>query len=258
MSDWKELRKQIRSNQFTKPTTGYAMDRLQANVVILPKKYAYDFLLFSVRNPKPCPILDITDTGSPYITKLADDVIDIRTDVPKYRVYKNGELVEEPLDIKSYWQDDFVTFLLGCSFTFENELINNSIPVKHIEQEKNVAMYITNIETEAAGMFSGNSVVSMRPIHHSLIPRVIEITSKFPSAHGSPLHIGDPNQIGIKNINEPEFGDFIEIGEDEVPVFWACGVTPQVAALNSKPEIMITHAPGHMLITDYPTAKLAK
>ncbi|WP_339062093.1 putative hydro-lyase [Tepidibacillus marianensis] len=258
MEDVKELRKKIRANEFTIPTTGYGLDRLQANVVILPKQYAYDFLLFCVRNPKPCPILEITDVGSPYIKKYSDDTIDIRTDVPKYRVFKNGELVEEPLDIKDIWQDDFVTFLLGCSFTFENELMNNEIPVKHMNQGKNVAMYITNIDTEEAGSFSGKQVVSMRPFHYSLIPRVVEITSKFPSAHGAPIHIGDPNQIGVKDIRVPEFGDPIDIAEDEVPVFWACGVTPQVALLNSKPDIAITHAPGHMLITDYLTAKLAK
>ncbi|MFT9488280.1 MAG: putative hydro-lyase [Tepidibacillus sp.] len=258
MENVQHLRMKIRANEFTKPTTGYGMDRLQANVVILPKKYAYDFLLFCIRNPKPCPILEITDTGSPYIKKYSDDIIDIRTDVPKYRVFKNGEFVDEPLDIKDIWQDDFVTFLLGCSFTFENELINNGIPVKHINQGKNVAMYITNIETEPAGSFRGNQVVSMRPFHYSLIPRVVEITSRFPSAHGSPIHIGDPTQIGIKDIHSPDFGDSIDIAENEVPVFWACGVTPQVALLNSKPDITITHAPGHMLITDYPTAKLAR
>jgi uncharacterized protein YcsI (UPF0317 family) len=252
-----ELRKQIRNNEFIQPTTGFAMERVQANIVILPKKHAYDFLLFCVRNPKSCPLLEVTDIGSPYLHKYSLTNIDIRTDIPKYHVFINGELVDQPFDIKKYWRDDLVCFLLGCSFTFEDALIKNEIPIKNITQGKNVAMYQTNIDCNESGVFSGKVVVSMRPFHYSHIPRVFEITSKYPSVHGTPIHVGEPKAIGITDIHYPDYGDPIEISPDEIPVFWACGVTPQAVCLNSKPEIMITHAPGHMLITDYPNSKLA-
>jgi len=199
--------------------------------------------------------LDVLDAGNP-VPKIAKDG-DIRTDIPKYRIYKNGKLYDEVTDIKEIWQDDFVSFLLGCSFTFEKALLENGIPVRHIEENKNVPMYITNIDTVPAGVFSGKMVVSMRPIPEKLVIRAVQVTSRFPSVHGAPVHIGDPKKIGIKDIEKPDFGDPVEIKENEVPVFWACGVTPQAVALNSKPEIMITHSPGHMFITDLRDEELA-
>jgi len=250
-----EARKLIREGKWQGPTCGMALGFVQANLVILPKKYAYDFLLFSFRNPKPCPLLDVLDAGN-HVPKIAKDG-DIRTDIPKYRIYKNGKLFDEVTDIKEIWQDDFVSFLLGCSFTFEKALLENGIPVRHLEENKNVPMYITNIDTVPAGVFSGKMVVSMRPIPEKLVIRAVQVTSRFPAVHGAPVHIGDPVKIGIKNIEKPDFGDPVEIKENEVPVFWACGVTPQSVALSSKPDIMITHSPGHMFITDLKDEELA-
>lgn len=250
-----EARKLIREGKWQGPTCGMALGFVQANLVILPRKYAYDFLLFSFRNPKPCPLLDVLDEGN-HVPKIAKDG-DIRTDIPKYRIYKNGKLFDEVTDIKEIWQDDFVSFLLGCSFTFEKALLENGIPVRHIEENKNVPMYITNIDTVPAGVFSGKMVVSMRPIPEKLVFRAVQVTSRFPAVHGAPVHIGDPVKIGIKNIEKPDFGDPVEIKENEVPVFWACGVTPQSVALSSKPDIMITHSPGHMFITDLKDEELA-
>ncbi|MGB9977149.1 putative hydro-lyase [Thermovenabulum sp.] len=250
-----EARKLIREGKWQGPTCGMALGFVQANLVILPKKYAYDFLLFSFRNPKPCPLLDVLDAGNP-VPNIAKDA-DIRTDIPKYRIYKEGNLIDEVTDIKDIWRNDFVSFLIGCSFTFEKALLENGIPVRHIEENKNVPMYITNIDTVPAGVFSGKMVVSMRPIPEKLVIRAVQVTSRFPSVHGAPVHIGDPKKIGIKDIEKPDFGDPVEIKENEVPVFWACGVTPQAVALNSKPEIMITHSPGHMFITDLKNEELA-
>lgn len=244
-----EIRALIRRNELTRPTAGMAKGFTQANLAILKKELAFDFLLFCQRNPKPCPVLDVTEPGSP-IPQLIAPGADIRTDIPKYRIYRHGELVEEVTDILNYWEDDMVAFLIGCSFTFEHPLMNNGIPVRHIEENCNVAMYKTNIPCIKAGRFEGPVVVSMRPIPEKDVVRAVQVTSRFPSVHGAPIHIGNPAHIGIKNINKPDFGDAVTIKDGEVPVFWACGVTPQAAAMQVKPELMITHAPGHMLITD--------
>ena len=243
-----EIRRRIRTGEHTGPTSGISGDKVQANLAILPKKYAFDFLLFAMRNNKPVPIIEVLEAGE-YGSRYAKDS-DIRTDVPLYNIYKDGELVETVDDITSYWQDDFVTFLIGCSFTFEQAILDAGINIKHIDQGRNVAMYKTNIETESAGIFHGNTVVSMRPFKKELVDQVIDITNDFPNMHGGPVHVGDPSAIGINNIDQPDYGDAIEIGEGEVPVFWACGVTPQNVVLNAKPEILISHAPGHMFITD--------
>ncbi|MCF6095062.1 putative hydro-lyase [Microaerobacter geothermalis] len=243
------IREAIRRGEWSKPTSGLAPGYTQANLVILPKRYAYDFLLFCVRNPKPCPLLEVTDTGSPVPVETAPGA-DLRTDLPKYRIYKHGELIEELNNISDYWSDDFVSFILGCSFTFERPLLQEGIPVRHIEEECNVPMYLTNIACSPAGVFSGPMVVSMRPMKPKDVIRAVQITSRFPSVHGAPVHIGNPRTIGIKDINKPDFGDPVTVYPDEIPVFWACGVTPQAVAMASKPEIMITHAPGHMFITD--------
>lgn len=250
-SSWSpsEARKFIRSNHWDKPTSGIAAGYIQANLAILPKEMAFEFLLFCQRNPKACPIIDVTEPGSPVPQMSAPDA-DIRTDLPKYRIYRHGELAEELTDINSYWDDNMVGFLLGCSFTFEEALLNNGIPIRHIEENCNVPMYKTNINCVGAGRFKGPMVVSMRPMSEKNAIRAVQVTSRFPSVHGAPIHIGKPETIGIKNINHPDFGDQVTIKEGEVPVFWACGVTPQAVAMHVKPDIMITHAPGHMFITD--------
>jgi len=244
-----EIRSIIRKNEWLKPTAGMASGYTQANLAILRKDLAFDFLLFCQRNPKPCPVLDVTEPGSP-IPQLVAPGADLRTDIPKYRIYRYGKLVEEVTDILSYWEDDMVAFLLGCSFTFEYPLMNNGIPVRHIEEKCNVPMYKTSIPCAKAGRFEGPMVVSMRPIPEKDVVRAVQVTSRFPAVHGAPIHIGNPSRIGINNIDKPDFGDPVTIKEGEVPVFWACGVTPQAAAMQVKPEIMITHAPGYMFITD--------
>ncbi|WP_342605329.1 putative hydro-lyase [Peribacillus sp. FSL E2-0159] len=250
-----ELRAMIRNNELIKPTAGMANGYAQANLAILKKEHAFDFLLFCQRNPKSCPLLDVTEIGSP-IPKFAAQSGDIRTDIPKYRIYKYGELMEEVTDISDYWEDDMVGFLIGCSFTFEHALLNNDISIRHIEENCNVPMYKTNISCVEAGVFHGKMVASMRPIPQKDVVRAAQVTSRFPAVHGGPIHIGDPEAIGVSNIKQPDFGDAVTIREGEVPVFWACGVTPQSIAMETKPAIMITHAPGHMFITDIRDEKL--
>ncbi len=245
----KELRKLIREGKITEPTSGMCAGYAQANLVILPKDLAYDFLLFTQRNPKSCPILEVSDVGSKSLRYIADDV-DITHDIPKYRVYEDGILTGEYTSIDHLWRDDFVSFLIGCSFSFESELIDAGIPIRHIEQNCNVPMFRTNIECEPAGIFNGKMVVSMRPIPYNQTIKAVMVTGAMPKVHGAPIHIGDPSVIGIKDITKPDFGDCVEIKEGEVPVFWPCGVTPQSVIMNVKPKIVITHSPGHMLITD--------
>lgn len=245
----KEVRNLIRQGQITGPTAGIAPGYTQANLVILHRNLAYDFLLFAQRNPKPCPILDVTEIGSPEPMLVAPGA-DLRYDIPRYRVYKKGELCEEVSDLEKYWNKDLVAFLLGCSFTFETPMIRNGIPVRHIDENCNVPMYVTNIECKPAGIFSGPIVVSMRPVPEDMVVRAVQVTSRFPAVHGAPIHIGSPASIGIKNINKPDFGDAVTISQGEVPVFWACGVTPQAVAMRVKPDLMISHAPGHMFICD--------
>jgi uncharacterized protein YcsI (UPF0317 family) len=251
-----EIRAMIRRGELVRPTAGMAKGYVQGNLAIVPKELAYDFLLFAQRNPKPCPILDVTDVGSPE-PKLVAPGADLRFDIPKYRVYKSGILADEVTDIASYWRDDLVAFLLGCSFTFETALLNAGLPIRHIEQNCNVPMYITNIECVPAGVFHGKTVVSMRPMPANQIVRAVQITSRFPAVHGAPIHIGDPAAIGIKDITKPDFGDPVTINPGETPMFWACGVTPQAVAMTVKPELMITHAPGHMFICDIRDEELA-
>jgi len=245
----KVIRNEIRQGKWKKTTAGLCSDYVQANLVILPKEIATDFIVFCYRNPKPCPIIDITKVGSS-VPKLAAPDSDLRFDIPRYNIYREGNLIEETDDIKKYWQDDFVSFLIGCSFTFEQALINDNIPMRHIEDKKIVPMYITNIPCISSSFFHGPMVVSMRPIFYNKVVRSVQITTNYPSVHGAPMHIGNPELIGIKDINKPDFGEAVRIERGEIPVFWACGVTPQVVAMESKPKIMITHAPGYMFITD--------
>ena len=225
-------------------------------MAVLPKEDAYDFLLFCQRNPRPCPLIDVTDVGSPEPAGVAPGA-DLRTDLPLYRVYRKGELVEEIPEISGYWQNDFVAFLLGCSFTFEWALMEAGIPLRHVERGCNVAMWKTNIPCRPAGRFHGPMVVSMRPVPYSMLAKAVTASARFPSAHGGPIHIGNPAKIGIRDVSKPDWGDFVGIEPDEVPVFWACGVTPQAIALSSKPALMITHSPGYMFITDLPNSSLA-
>ncbi|WP_342387453.1 putative hydro-lyase [Salinicoccus bachuensis] len=244
----KELREKIRNGTFDRTTSGAAGDNVQANIVILPKSYAFDFLLYAMRNRKAVPVIEVMEDGR--VESRYAEGSDIRTDVPKYNIYRNGELEETVGDITEYWQDDFVTFLIGCSFTFEQALLESGLDVKHISEKKNVAMYKTDIATEPAGIFSGELVVSMRPFKRELVGKASDVTAQFPDMHGRPVHHGKPSEIGIRDIGAPEYGEPIEIAPDEEPVFWACGVTPQNAALNARPSIMITHNPGHMFVTD--------
>jgi len=245
----KELRLLIRSGKYNKPTAGLGMGYAQANIYILPLRYAFDFFLFTQRNPKPCPVLDVLGPGTHETVFLAPNS-DIRSDVPKYHVFRKGKLTEKREDIKEIWQDDFVTFFLGCSFTFEEALLRSHIPVRHIEEGKNVPMYITNIRCRDGGIFNGPLIVTMRPIPAEKIVKAVQITARYPSVHGSPVHIGSPQEIGIKDLSKPDFGDAVEIKDGEKPVYWACGVTPQEALLHARPDICITHSPGHMFVSD--------
>jgi len=222
---------------------------LQANLVILPRDWAFDFLLFCQRNPKPCPLLDVTEAGDPEPRHIAPGA-DVRTDLPTYRIWEHGELIDEPNDITRYWRDDLVSFLIGCSFTFESALLSAGIPVRHIEMNRNVPMFRTNIACRPAGRFHGPMVVSMRPMTPAQAIEATRICSRFPRAHGTPIHLGDPSDIGIADIMAPDFGEPVDIRPGEIPVFWACGVTPQAALMHAKPPFAITHKPGHMFVCD--------
>jgi uncharacterized protein YcsI (UPF0317 family) len=245
-----QLRERIRRGEHRGPTAGLAMGHVQANLVVLPKALAFDFLLFCQRNPRPCPLLDVTDAGNPIPTACAPGA-DLRTDVPRYRLFRDGELVEEPETLTGRWPTDAVAFLIGCSFTFESALLTAGLPVRHIEAGSNVPMYRTNIACRPAGAFAGPLVVSMRPMTPAQAVRAVQVCSRFPRAHGAPVHIGDPAAIGVRDLGRPDFGDAVELRPGEVPVFWACGVTPQAVVMQSRPAWCITHKPGHMFVTDW-------
>lgn len=249
-------RSRIRTGEFRGPTAGLAAGNVQANLVILPKALAHDFLRFAQANPKPCPVLGVSEPGDPRLPSLGED-LDIRTDLPKYRVWRHGELVEEPDEIRHAWRDDLVSFALGCSFSFEQALAEEGIELRHIICGSNVPMYRTNIRCAAAGPFAGPLVVSMRPLRPADAIRAVQITSRFPSVHGAPVHLGLPEAIGIADLGRPDYGDSVPVRDGELPVFWACGVTPQAVIAEAKPEFCITHAPGAMLVTDLLNARLA-
>ena len=243
-------RAEIRAGRHTTHTANMAMGAVQGNVVILPEDWAADFLRFCTFNPRPCPLVGLSNPGDPMLPMLGEDV-DIRTDVPYYRVFEDGKEVDMVTDVTSLWRDDLVAFVLGCSFSFEDPLYQAGLPLRHVEQDVVVPMYTTNIPTLPAGRFHGPTVVSMRPYTPKDAIRAIQITSRMPAVHGAPLHFGDPAAIGIENIDQPEWGgERVDFLAGEVPVFWACGVTPQAAIRNAKPPFCITHRPGHMLITD--------
>jgi uncharacterized protein YcsI (UPF0317 family) len=245
------VRAAIRSGQYKAHTAGLAAGVLQSNLAIMPERYALDFMRYCQRNPKPCPLSAVSDTGNPMMFTLGRD-IDIRTDVPAYNIYRNGKLDISVNDLSSVWQDDLVTFAIGCSFTFEHALIAAGINLWHIDHDLTVPMYRSNIDTVPAGPFHGKMVVSMRAIPADKVALVTEISRRFPLAHGAPVHAGDPAEIGISEIASPDWGDAVPLPEGYVPVFWACGVTPQVAIEQAGLPICITHKPGHMLITDVP------
>ena len=251
-----QARHAIREGRWTGHTSGLADGHVQGNLVILRKALADDFLRYCQRNPKPCPVLAVSEPGRPDLPSLGAD-LDIRTDLPRYRVWRNGELVDSPTDIRDLWRDDLVTFVIGCSFSFEQALMDAGLPLRHVAQGKNVAMYRTNVPTEPAGPFEGPMVVTMRPLSPQDAIRAVQVTSRFPDVHGAPVHIGDPAQIGIADLSRPDYGDAVEVLPGELPVFWACGVTPQAAIERARPDFCITHAPGAMLITDLLNHQLA-
>ena len=250
------IRQRIRRGEITGHTSGLARGCVQGNVVILPAALASDFLRFCQANPKPCPLLAVSAPGDPALPALGAD-IDMRSDVPRYRVFRHGEMVEEPTDIGHLWRSDLVSFILGCSFSFEWALLEDGLPLKHVARGQNVPMYRTSVQTIPAGPFHGPLVVSMRPFKPSDAIRAVQITSRFPGVHGAPVHIGKPELIGIRDLGKPDWGDAVEVADDELPVFWACGVTPQAVIAEAKPEFCITHTPGAMLITDLNNSQLA-
>lgn len=243
-----DIRNVIRAGRWTGGTEGLARGYAQANLIILPKEVALEFLIFCQRNPKPCPIVEVTDPGSPMVTQFAK--ADLRTDLPRYSVYKNGKLVDQPSDVTDYWRDDLVGFLIGCSYSFEEALLNAGIPLRHQDENKIVSVYTTKVDCVPCGRFAGPMVVSMRPIKREQLVRAVQVTSRFPATHGAPVHIGDPSVIGV-DLDKTDFDTGVfDLAEDEVPVFWGCGGTPQAVALASKIDFMITHKIGHLFITD--------
>ncbi|MCA9039591.1 MAG: putative hydro-lyase [Planctomycetaceae bacterium] len=246
----KDVRDACRRGDLTSHTAGLAPGYVQANLVILPKEYAADFEQFCHQNSKACPLLDISEPGNPSPPTLATDA-DLRYDLPCYRIWKDGVVVDEPTNLEKYWRDDLVSFLIGCSFTFENALKREGVPLRHVEENKNVAMYRTNIECHPVGPFDGHMVVSMRPLTLAEVSKATEITSRFPEMHGGPVHHGEPERIGITDLDNPDYGEAITIKENEIPVFWACGVTPQAVVAEAKLPFAITHAPGCMFVSDH-------
>jgi len=244
-----EVRHACRRGALSTHTSGLASANVQGNLVVLPQAYAEDFLRFCQLNPKSCPVLAVSEAGDPTLPTLGED-IDIRTDLPRYRVWRDGVLADDPTDVSAVWRSDLVSFVLGCSFTFEHALAAEGIALRHVVNGRNVAMYRTSIATAPAGPFHGPMVVSMRPLRAADAIRAVQITSRFPAMHGAPVHIGDPSLIGIRSLANPDYGDAVEVLPDELPVFWACGVTPQAVLAAAKLPFAITHGPGSMLLTD--------
>src|SRR6187401_992966 len=251
-----DARRAIRNGLWTGPTSGMAPGYVQGNLAILPASLAADFMRFCQLNPKPCPLLAAGAPGDPRLPSLGED-LDIRTDLCRYKVFRNGELVDEPTDITNHWHDDFVIFALGCSFSFEDALMQDGIELRHISNGSTVPMYRTSVPTTAAGPFHGPLVVSMRPLKPADAIRAVQITTRLPAVHGAPVHLGYPEAIGISDLTKPDYGDAGPGERGELPVFWACGVTPQAAIAAAKVPFAITHAPGYMLVTDLKNAQLA-
>ncbi|MBA9004366.1 putative hydro-lyase [Thermomonospora cellulosilytica] len=245
-----QARALFRTGATTSTTSGWCRGHVQANLLAVPRDLAFDAMLFAHRNPAACPLLEVTDPGDPRPRELAPSA-DLRTDLPAYRIYEHGTLVAEVGDATAYWRDDLVAFLIGCSFSFEAALAAAGVPVRHLEQGRNVSMYVTDRPCVPAGRLSGPLVVSMRPVPEPLVDTAIEVSSRFAQHHGPPVHVGDPAALGIADLGRPDFGDPVRAEPGDVPVFWACGVTPQAVCMASKPEFAITHAPGRMFITDH-------
>jgi uncharacterized protein YcsI (UPF0317 family) len=251
-----QIRARIRAGAWSGATSGMAPSQVQANLAILPREFAGDFMRFCHLNPKPCPLLAVSEAGAPRLPALGRD-LDVRTDVPRYRVFEDGRCVDEPQDILRWWRDDLVTFVLGCSLTFEQALLEAGLRLQHVERGTAVPMFRTSVQTRRAGMFHGPLVVSMRPFGPAQAIRAIQITSRFPTMHGAPLHMGFPQAIGIRDLSKPDYGEAVEVSADELPLFWACGVTPQAVVEAAKVPFCITHYPGAMLITDLKNADAA-
>ncbi|WP_417543597.1 putative hydro-lyase [Marinobacter sp.] len=251
-----DVRLAARNGSLLGSTAGMANGFVQVNLVILPEEQANGFLRFCQANPKPCPVLAVSEPGARQCDVLGED-LDIARDVPSYRIYRNGQFDGTLNDVSDVWRDDLVTFAIGCSFSFEHALLQNGVPVRHIEEGRNVPMYKTSISLRPAGGFSGNMVVSMRPFRAAAAIRAVQITTRFPQTHGAPVHLGDPSLIGIENLGSPDYGDAVSVAGDEIPVFWACGVTPQQVLMDSGIKFAITHTPGHMLVTDIPESQVA-
>ena len=250
IEDPRLFREEVRREKWTESTSGCCRGYVQANLVVVPKAAAFDFLLFCLRNPKPCPVLEVTEVGDPILKGIAPGA-DLCTDLPAYRVYSHGKCVEELTNLKAVWKDDLVGFLLGCSYTFDAALHNAGLPVPHFLEGKDVGIYRTTIACEPAGMFSGPLVVTARAIPMTKVVLAIEITSRLKQVHGSPVHVGDPGIIGIRDLSTPDYSDSpLKPREDEIVLFWACGVTPQAVGIHSKVPLMITHKPGHMFVSD--------
>lgn len=250
------VRHAARSGALRTHTAGLARGHVQGNLAILPAALAADFHRFCLRNPKPCPLIGMSEPGSPLMPDLGED-LDIRTDLPRYRVFRDGVCVDEPYDVSKYWRDDLVAFIIGCSFSFEEALLEAGVPLRHVAEGKGVAMWRTSIACASAGPFRGPLVVSIRPMKPADAIRAVQVSSRFPNVHGAPVHIGKPGSIGIADISRPDWGDTVEVKDDELPVFWACGVTPQAVMEATRPEFCITHYPGSMLVTDLRNAQLA-
>jgi uncharacterized protein YcsI (UPF0317 family) len=249
------LRRACREGRWDRPTAGVADGFVQANMMVVPREDAFDFLLYCQRNPRPCPVVEVVEAGK--VEPACAPGGDLRTDLPRYRVYRDGRLAEERTEVRDLWRDDLVAFLIGCSFSFEEALAAAGVPLRHVEAGCNVPMYRTSVPTTPAGRFRGPLVVSMRPIPAALVPVAVQVTSRYGRVHGAPIHVGAPEALGIRDLSRPDFGDPVEVRPGELPVFWACGVTPQAAALASGVPFCITHAPGHMLVTDLSNAGLA-
>lgn len=247
-----QLRAECRAGRYTRPTSGIAPGYVQANLMVVPREAAFEFLLFCQRNPKPCPVVEVLEPGctEPACARGAD----VRTDLPRYRVYQAGQLAGEVADVSSLWRDDLAAFLIGCSFSFEEALAVAGVPLRHVELGCNVPMYRTSRPCAPAGRFSGPLVVSMRPIPAEKVSLAVQVTARFEKVHGAPVHVGLPEALGIADLRKPDYGDAVEVRPGEIPVFWACGVTPQAVALASRLPFCITHAPGHMFVSDLANA----
>jgi uncharacterized protein YcsI (UPF0317 family) len=250
-----EFREEVRAGRHTTPTAGVCPEYTQGNLIILPRDYAYEFLRFARLNPKACPIIGMTEPGDSRVPELGG--VDLIDDFPAYCVFRDGEQVDEVQSLQALWSDDLVGFVIGCSYSFEGALLDAGVPVRHIEQGTAVPMYVSSIPNGKAGRFGGNMVVSMRPMTPAQAIRAVQVTSRFPSVHGAPVHLGDPSLIGINDVDIPDFGSRSPLQEGEIPVFWACGVTPQQAIRSARPPFAITHKPGHMVVTDVLNSHLA-